>query len=290
MDAKTVEFDLAGRRMTLTGGHEAYLDSLIGDQTDHPLLKLMRGLPQPATCLDVGANIGVTSLMMASRGRGDRVIAFEPVPGNAVFLKQNLLINGVENCTVIESAVGDVPGSVQMAPNGPWSMIGTKSDSQAVPVTTLDDWYAANLDGTCIDLIKIDVEGYEPNVLAGAARVIERWRPIIFMEFNSWTLILQGYNPISFAGALLDAFDATFADGRAITDPQMLVHDNMVHSRCVDDLILRPRSGARMATADEVRFGTSGVKSGQELAAVYASTSWRITAPLRALKTAMFGR
>lgn len=288
MATKTIEFLLAGRRLRLTGAHETYLDWMAGDHTANPLAGLVNALPPNAVCLDIGANIGVTALIMASRGGADRVFAFEPVPSNAAFLRHNLKDNGIKTCTVVEQAIGDQAGTVTISDDGPWSLVGGTRDrpaSASVKIGTLDQWYADNLAGTRIDLIKIDVEGYEPNVLAGAARVIGRWRPVIYMEFNSLALLLQGANPLAFAAALWRAFEVTGKDASTWPSPEQFIRDNIVRHQAIDDLVLRPIAGAEIAPARAARFGIADA----ELAAVHASTSWRLTAPLRAVRT-MAGR
>ena len=95
-----------------------------------------------------------------------------------------------------------------------------------------------------IDLIKIDVEGFEPEVLAGARRTLERFHPSVLLEFNSFTLIAYGnHNPRTLLETLLDTFPHVyrFQAGKMIEirdDASRLafLHDNLVKHGCVDDL------------------------------------------------------
>jgi FkbM family methyltransferase len=260
MNLKTVELYADGHRLTLHGAHPAYLDSImrgrqwsnsllmrlvrkfpIGRQWNNtPLLNLVKQLPVGATYLDVGANIGLTGITGAAVRPDINVVAFEPVASNADLLAQNIRANKIANCTVVRSAVGDVERQLTMSDNGPWSVVDAAgAGAVQVPATTLDAWCRDHLPNTKIDLIKIDVEGYEPSVLAGAQQTISRWSPVIFMEFNAWTLVLGGHNPLVFAQAIWQAFHVESEAGVALADPVAFTHENMVRRGCVDDIVLR---------------------------------------------------
>ena len=96
------------------------------------------------------------------------------------------------------------------------------------------------------DLLKIDLDGFEPNVLAGASRLLEG-RPLVFLEFSVWTLLVQHYDPLVSAEALYRHCDMlmAFAHDKQIAmprDARCLVHANMMEHGCVTDLLLRPRT------------------------------------------------
>jgi FkbM family methyltransferase len=276
------------RRMWLTCAQDRYFEEVVGkDWSKEPFANLIRSLPPAPTCIDVGANIGVTVLVAAAIRPDARIFAFEPVPSNARLLRQNLQENGIENCTVVECAVGHKESVVQMNNDGPWASVGGEGSCLSVPILTLDSYVAAELSDRRIDFLKIDVEGYEPNVLAGAAELIGRWRPLIFLEFNSWTLTLQGNDPIGFASFLWQAFDLRDREGCELPEPLSFVHRNMTGG-CVDDLVLRLRSEAQIpsnptALADR----DTERRLREEIKALRSSTSWRATAPLRAVKHAL---
>lgn len=129
-------------------------------------------------CLDIGANIGCISMALASAGK--EVIAFEPQPEVYKLLVENF--KGVShNC-----ALGSVEGTVEM-PKVQYSTkgnfgglsIGMKSiyGSYNVPVRTLD-----SLELKGISFIKIDVEGFETEVLRGGRETILRDKPILYIE------------------------------------------------------------------------------------------------------------
>ena len=129
-------------------------------------------------CLDIGANIGCISQALVVSGC--RVIAFEPQP--EVF---KLLAENVE-CEKYNVALGSFAGTAKM-PKVYYSVkgnfgglgIGTKSiyGSYDVPMRTLDSYGLHD-----VGFMKIDVEGFELEVLRGAAETINRCKPIMYVE------------------------------------------------------------------------------------------------------------
>jgi FkbM family methyltransferase len=221
------------------------------------------------------------------------VYAFEPSPSTASTLRRNIEANGLYNVTIIEGALGAAPGIVRFNHATTFtagSRVLTPLDEGGieVPVQTLDKLAAEH--GTRFDFLKIDTEGYEPWVLSGLAGQLRPELPI-WMEFNSLCLIACGANPLAFACGLTRVFDAqriepdgTFTPMR---DGHSFILENMVRRGCVDDLLMRPRPDTALLPLTELIGGQeqsvmmelSAART--ELAAVYRSTSWRITAPLR---------
>ncbi len=254
MAERVVGFRVGARRLTLRGAHDPYLDPIAGrDFASDPLARLAGALPPEATILDVGANVGLTTLILATICPRARIVAFEPMAENVRLLERNLRENGVGTCTVVGAAVGDGAGTVAMTADGPWSLVSAAG--AAVPLVTLDDWCARSLPEARIELVKIDVEGYEPNVLAGARALVRRWNPTILLEFNSWTLLLQGHNPLAFAAFLWSAFAVSGAGGEAFSDAREFVFGNLMERRCVDDLVLRPRPAPESSSAEAIWHG-----------------------------------
>ncbi len=121
--------------------------------------------------VDVGANIGIFSVMAAER-RSNRVIAFEPHPENLRFLRRNVSANRMVNVTVCESAVSDQGGWQRLYVNtnaAGHSLCATPAVDNGrevvrVPTTTLPEIMEANhLDR--VDFLKIDCEGSEGAIL-----------------------------------------------------------------------------------------------------------------------------
>jgi FkbM family methyltransferase len=138
---------------------------------------------------DVGAHAGFFTLLMSRlAGAGGRVLAFEPQPANAARLVANVDINGCRNVEVHAVALGDRNATLQFA-SGASSLQGMLAEdvgaaaNQAVPVTTVDSLVS---DGAKPPgLMKIDVEGAEGRVIAGAHATITAHRPLMLIEIHS---------------------------------------------------------------------------------------------------------
>ncbi len=137
---------------------------------------------EDACVVDVVANIGFFALRQARRARKGRVIAFEPSPSAFARLVRNVSMNGLSNVETVHAAVGSEQGIVRFLETT--SSINSRVVNDAQPdaidvdCVTLDE----SLDRMRvdrIDLLKIDTEGYERAVLAGALRTLPRVQRII---------------------------------------------------------------------------------------------------------------
>jgi FkbM family methyltransferase len=141
------------------------------------------------TIVDVGAFIGNHTVFYATRCHADRVIAFEPSPSSFEALTQTIDRNSLSNVTAYNSAVGNRHGWGTTVVSDPSNLGANRiqpSVSEApncVPITPLDTVLeSGDVIRTGIALLKIDVEGMEPEVLEGAARTIARFKPILCVE------------------------------------------------------------------------------------------------------------
>ncbi len=130
--------------------------------------------------IDVGANVGTLSLRAAGMvGPDGHVLAIEAHPRIAACLTANVALNGFGQVEVRQTALGDAPGEVRFSDD--YSDDQNRVDSAAggclVPIARLDDLLT---DDERIDLLKIDVEGYELPVLRGAERALARCRCVYF--------------------------------------------------------------------------------------------------------------
>lgn len=143
--------------------------------------------------VDLGANFGwYTALASTILKKSGHVFAFEPSPIANGVIANTIEENHLNNVTLIRAAVGDADGQVQIylpVNDSVHSPSIFFSDPQfiplQVPLISLDN-YGPFVDGRPINLIKMDVEGYEPNVIRGMRYLIRRGLvKNIFCEFNS---------------------------------------------------------------------------------------------------------
>lgn len=198
---RSVEVEIPARsggftQITLAGPHPAHVRNEVrrhglfsyGGRTAATLLALAEN--DPAGCfLDVGANIGLYSLILAKTLPDLAVHAFEPTPSSCENLRAGILINGVD-VRLWEAAVSDRPGTVSLQISNRTDVsnsvvVGHRPSSEQVDVPSITlDGILADL-GAAPTLIKIDVERHEAAVLAGAQRLIRVHRPLIVMEMLS---------------------------------------------------------------------------------------------------------
>lgn len=164
-----------------------------------------------AVCIDVGANIGVYSSVMARLvGHAGAVHAFEPVCHVRQKLLANVQLNGHSWIEVNECALGDGNDILEMHQvnegefrSGTSSFVKNENFSQMGPekfttirvtVKTLDRY----VEDCCldkIDFVKLDVEGFELKVLLGGEATIDRYGPTILMEYDS---VRHGHDAAAF--------------------------------------------------------------------------------------------
>lgn len=234
-------------------GHTAALDGLAA--------LVARQVPRGSTVIDVGANIGLSTILLARIA--ERVIAFEPSPLNVAFLRRNLERNGITNVEVHAAAVSDTPGTLRLHVTqfGAGSHVVAAGHVSGGAVPTVDV-PAVTLDGTDLPpvaFIKIDAEGHDPDVLAGAGRLLARDRPLVYTEVNIWCLsAFAGHSPGALVRKLWQAFEVgkPEQDGRIspLPDAYGFLHDTIVHAQGIADIVLRPREGVPMPSLAELTW------------------------------------
>lgn len=143
------------------------------------------------TCVDIGANVGYFTMLLAQAAHGGKVHAFEPLPLNVALLKASTEINGFTNVHMNECAVSDADGMVSFSQAAD-SAYSSMLDTSRKPVSRLIRVAAVRLDDYLdregilkIDFLKADVEGAEGLVLGGATRLLDddkRKPRLILME------------------------------------------------------------------------------------------------------------
>lgn len=159
-----------------------------------------------ATVLDLGANIGLTALLASKLvGPTGRVVAVEPYPSNFRLLTENIARNGARNTRAINRAIASKRGVVTMAsgPQGNRTNAKVTDDGYELPAETIDS-LVEELAITSLDLVKLDIEGYEMKALEGALETLRAQRPSIFIELSDDQLVENGTSASEVVGFLQD--------------------------------------------------------------------------------------
>jgi len=152
------------------------------------------------TVLDLGANIGYYTLLIARRLQGSgRVYAFEPEAFNFRLLRANVLANGYENVILLRHAVSDIDGGIKLFRGGNsgehslcYDNISRHAGSECVSVTTLDS-FAKNIGR--VDMVKMDIQGAEGRAIRGGEKLLTKHHPIMFFELAPHLLRNAGDDP-----------------------------------------------------------------------------------------------
>ena len=159
-------------------------------------------------CIDVGANVGLLSMLMAQLGAS--VYAFEPGPPYIKRMQANLRLNPqlASRVTIEQLGLADKSGTLFWAsdPTASYNAALNASTGVSVPVTTVDD-YAKSM--IRLDFMKIDVESMELEVLKGAQATLRRLKPILYFETMEWARKFRGFDVFAEIEALLK--DAGYA-------------------------------------------------------------------------------
>lgn len=155
---------------------------------------IFQALIQPDMVVaDVGANIGMTSMLFSQLAR--KTFAFEPAPSTFALLRSNLDRNEITNVQAHNLGMGDQPErqTITFAPSNRSG--GFVSDTltlaaghvtETIEIDTLDRFFQDNTEQP--DFIKMDVEGFEPRVLRGAGALLAAKKPTVVLELNHFCL------------------------------------------------------------------------------------------------------
>lgn len=204
-----------GVKLTLPTKDTAIVPSILGGYFESLELDVFaKAAEGSTTVLDVGANIGLFSCVAGKALQaGGVVYAFEPIAENVEYFRLNLLNNHLTNVELIESAVGQEVGELEIfvssesiANHSASSRHSRGSERVSVPMTSVDAFVTSRGIGH-LDVIKIDVEGYDGYVLKGAVETIKNHQPTIFIEYDPVGLKECGFEPADFADLLFTTYD-----------------------------------------------------------------------------------
>ncbi len=255
-----------------------------GEWAENELTFMKTLIPPGATVVDVGAYIGTHTIAFAQAvGSQGRVISIEPQDATFALLEKNVAANQLRNVQLKHAAAADHIGTLWVSPirvtekksfgsaaldrsNFPLAHIGSgpnlqKEELMRVQALTID---SLHLDSCA--LVKIDVEGFEDLVIAGATETLKRLSPVIYAECNAVENGLKTFEMMRELGYtvrlhVVDAFNQHNFLGREenIFGPAReaaLVGVKGTHLAKVDQMQARPcELILKIATADDLVLG-----------------------------------
>jgi FkbM family methyltransferase len=244
----TKHITIAGRSLTLAGisADDIYFQNVTGD-LDPEFQKFCRNfVRRDYVCLDIGANIGMKSLLLSGLVPEGRIVAIEAAPRVFPILQRNIADNGIPNVAVMHCAVGASDGEVKFNDNSAWGYIS--DHGVTVPLKRLSTIIAEQ--GLArVDLIKMDVEGYEFEILQDAIETINEHRALVVFEYCSWTLMAHAEtNPLTFARWIMANFSHVYLLRRegepfitrvppGAAGAALLAHTNITEDASVSDVV-----------------------------------------------------
>ncbi|MBC8196783.1 MAG: FkbM family methyltransferase [Candidatus Marinimicrobia bacterium] len=175
-------------------GSQAHYFTFLEDYEE--MVFLLHCLRSKDQFIDVGANIGAYSILVASQ-IGCKTIAFEPLEKNYNILQANLHLNNLQELIELHNfALGEKNEIKTIGTKGALTYITNNQalELQKVEIHRLDDFVK------CAQIIKIDVEGFEEFVLRGATQVLNH------PDTNAVILELAGYNRFNSSNAIIHEF------------------------------------------------------------------------------------
>ena len=163
----------------------------VKDADYNPVLK---AITSSKIILDIGANIGTTSLYFATINSTAKIYAFEPHPDTFNRAVENISLNNFKNIQLIKSGLGATKETVKLYEvnehNPGMNRIIAEDKNLPFKIIEIDslDSIVLKYGIEHIDMIKLDVEGFEYAVLKGARETLLKWKPLLFIELDDTNL------------------------------------------------------------------------------------------------------
>lgn len=242
----------------------------MGENFEPCMVNLFRALlGKDDVVADIGANIGMTTLLFADLAR--QVYAFEPSPSTFKLLQKNIATNRAHNVQAFNLGLGETREKLNItyiANNRAGGFISEKIRpldghiTEEIYVDSIDDFFAAHqLTPT---FLKMDVEGFEQSVVKGGRAFLSRHEPTVVMEMNHYCLgVLQRITLPDFLDFMRSVFPVLYAidtDNATVIDlhhPEKayyVMHEHVVQQRfpnvvCGFTLAIRSRLDALLSSA-----------------------------------------
>lgn len=189
--------------------------------------------------LDGGAHFGAFSLAaLRYGGAGAQVVAVDPSPSTTRVLERNLeLAEAGDRARVINAALGSTDGTLQMlsagAGGGNYFVVAddARPDTQEVEQLTLAS--ACQRAGIIPTHVKIDVEGFELEVLQGGRDILATHHPIVFLELHCTFIRNRGQNPADVLNLLQSYGYRSFLEGEHATTIEQATTRHIVRLVCL---------------------------------------------------------
>ena len=257
--------------------------------------------------LDVGANIGLTAIALGNLCSTGKVFAIEASPDTFKYLCENIARAGLANVSCANLAASATAGELPFTFAPAFSAGGFISQKYDVSGDPADKYVTCTV-RACpideflpttgvdrIDFMKVDVEGFELEVLRGARQTITRCKPVIYCEVNHWCLnVFRRLSLPDFIEELFSFCPHVFAVGGDLEyldlserrSLQRFYHDHTTRSAFMN-LVCGFDKNALLARlnhlADFHRSALARIALRSEREAILNSKTWRYSTPLRRL-------
>ena len=223
----------------------------------HVTAHFRQAIQPDSVVLDVGANMGWFTLLAAHLAPRGRIIAVEAHLGNVRLIDQSKAANGFSHVEIWPIAASERSELLTFAaPNSNGFVTAADdlhpSNARRVPAFALDELLR---DADRLDLVKIDIEGFEPYAVRGFVEALSRFRPVVFTEFHPWIMrsrepdladrYLRFWRDLGYALAIIEASGELREDQ---SDSQIWAHWSDLNARAGSaagvhhlDLIAQPR-------------------------------------------------
>lgn len=185
---------LIGDRSYTVHSDDNYLNE-IGPVFEPHMVEIFKRLVKPTDKVaDIGANIGLTTLLFSNIA--NEVYSFEPSPSTYKILDFNIASAGINNVKIFNIGIGEKEESLSITFSKDNRSGGFISDmmqldenmytTESIKCERLDDFFSRQ--DVYPDFIKIDVEGFESNVLKGGIGILKEKKPTVVLELNHFCL------------------------------------------------------------------------------------------------------
>lgn len=174
------------------------IECILGSYEYEKRILFEKLVPKSSIVYDIGAHVGFYALLASELvGEKGKVIAFEPLPRNLLYLKRHLVLNHCVNVVIIEAAVTDSSG-VSSFSEGSTNSMGHLSKGGQITINTISiDEIVKREALPPPNCIKIDIEGTELLALKGAKQTLIDYCPKIFLATHSRKIHIDCCNFLS---------------------------------------------------------------------------------------------